>query len=316
VGEHPFFIDQVGDPMSGAFDAELDPRMLGPERFLALARPALIEACAPLVDLPGGHSSLPLYLSLPEYRPGFTERDAMAVRDGIRGIGPLSVEIADVSVAPMGHAAGLTAITAASQRIAAGALDACLVGGIESYFQPETMEWLDANLQLAGAVSRSGFVPGEGAAFNVLMSAEACERSSLQGLVHVRASSTGRETNLIKTGDRCLGMGLTQVVQEVVSSVGEDGPIDTVICDVNGERYRAEEWAFVCVRLGRHFVDAAAYQSPADCWGDMGAASGPLFAMLACMAALGKSAGRNTLIWASSEHGLRGAAILERLVED
>ena len=33
-----------------------------------------------------------------------------------------------------------------------------------------------------------------------------------------------------------------------------------------------------------YFDDPAAYDSPADCLGDMGAASGPLFAMLACRA--------------------------------
>ena len=44
----------------------------------------------------------------------------------------------------------------------------------------------------------------------------------------------------------------------------------------------------------------------------MGAASGPLFAMLACQAfARGYSNGPRTMLWASSEGGRRGAAVLE-----
>ena len=61
-----------------------------------------------------------------------------------------------------------------------------------------------------------------------------------------------------------------------------DERINDIYCDINGERYRSEEWGFVCLRLSQYFDNPTAYRSPAECWGDMGAASGPLFAMLAC----------------------------------
>jgi 3-oxoacyl-[acyl-carrier-protein] synthase-1 len=284
---------------------------VGPDRLLALARPALIEACAPLADAGGWPSELPLFLALPEYRPGFDDRDAEQVRMGLADA-DLPLNFSSVTIAPMGHAAGLAAIAKASREIEAGAYDACLVGGVESYFQADTMEWLDSNLQLTGAVSRSGFVPGEGAGFGLLMSEAACGRCGLSALARVRSASAGREPNLIKTADRCLGKGLTEVVRAAIESLDEDArTINAVICDVNGERYRAEEWAFVCLRLGQYFDDPAAYDSPADCWGDMGAASGPLFAMLACCAtARGYAKGPNTLLWASSEQGLRAAVVL------
>ena len=75
---------------------------------------------------------------------------------------------------------------------------------------------------------------------------------------------------------------------------------------------RGEEWGFVCLRLPSLFDDPTGYHSPADSWGDMGAASIPLFGMLACEAALrGSARGPRTMIWASSERGLRGAVLLE-----
>lgn len=313
MGVHPFMIDQVGDPMPGALDARLDPAMMGPERLITLAETALREACAPLTsDSRGPRLRLPVYLGLPEPRPGFTEQDAEVVRSGLAGIEGLPIEISKVNVFTEGHAAGLSALATATGQIQQGAFEACLVGGVDSYFQPDTMEWLDENRQLAGAVSRSAFVPGEGAGFCLLMAERARKRLGLGALARVLSAATGRETKLIKTSDICLGEGLTTTVRDAVSGLSPPAEtINEIICDVNGERYRGEEWGFVCLRLPQYFDDPTAYRSPADCWGDIGAASGPLFAMLACQAAAhGYAKGPRTLLWSSSEGGLRGAAVL------
>jgi 3-oxoacyl-[acyl-carrier-protein] synthase-1 len=313
LGEHPFMIDQVGDPMPGALDTQLDAALIGPERLLTMAETALREACAPLRnDTPPLHQRLPVYLGLPEPRPGFTDRDAEAVRSGVAGFKDLPVELSEVNIYSEGHAAGLSALAAATKQIQQGVFEACLVGGVDSYFQPDTMEWLDENRQLAGAVSRSAFVPGEGAGFCLLMAEKAWMRSNLEPLARVITVATGRETKLIKTPDICLGEGLTTAVQDAVSGLSPPTEtINDIICDINGERYRGEEWGFVCLRLPQYFDDPTAYRSPADYWGDMGAASGPLFAMLACQATTRSYAqGPRTLLWASSEGGLRGAAVL------
>ncbi|MCC7157545.1 MAG: hypothetical protein IT161_23395 [Bryobacterales bacterium] len=311
LGQHPFMIDQVGDPMPGALDSRLDPRAWGPQRLASIAETALREACEPLA----GRARLraPLYLALPEARPGFSVDDAYAVRSAIATLPGLPIEITEVRLIPEGHAAGLSALATAFQYIRAGASDACVVGGVDSYFHPDTMEWLDANRQLVGAVSRSGFVPGEGAGFCLVMAEHARLRLGLPVLARLLAVATGRETKLIKTPAICLGEGLTATVREAVGDLAlPSETIHAIICDMNSERYRGEEWGFVCLRLGHYFDDPTGYLGPADCWGDMGAASGPLFLVLGCQStARGYSKGSRTLLWASSEGGLRGAAVLE-----
>ena len=109
------------------------------------------------------------------------------------------------------------------------------------------------------------------------------------------------------------GEGLTATVRDALSCLHSlDGRINSIICDINGERYRSEEWGFVCLHLGTHFDNPTGYLSPAEYWGDMGAASGPLFAMLFLQAnARGYSKGSRTLMWASSEGGQRGCVVLE-----
>jgi 3-oxoacyl-[acyl-carrier-protein] synthase-1 len=175
------------------------------------------------------------------------------------------------------------------------------------------MEWLDENRQLAGAVSRSGFVPGEGAGFCLLMSERGRKRLGFETLARIRAAAHGKETKLIKTSDICVGEGLTETIRNAVGDLTPpDETISDIICDINGERYRGEEWGFVCLRLPEYFDNPTAYLAPSEYWGDVGAASGPLFVMLACQAASRSYAkGPFTLLWTSSEKGLRAAAVLD-----
>ena len=315
--QHPFMVDSVGDLMPGAFDAEIAPHVIGTERMLILAETALREVCAPLESISASHTRLPLYIGLPEHRPGFSNKDAETLRTGIEQIQGLPIHFAEIKLFLKGHAAGFSALTAAIETIKKGRYDACLVGGVDSYFHPDTMEWLDANRQLVGAVSRSGFVPGEGAGFCLVMTEQACTRIGIKILACVREVGLGKETKLIKTTDMCLGEGLTATVRNAINSLHlPTEKINTIFCDVNGERYRSEEWGFVCLRLGQYFDDPAAYLSPAECWGDMGAASAPLFAMLACQAfERGYSEGSRTMLWASSESGERGVAVLDAMIK-
>lgn len=313
LSEHPFMLDCNGVPIPAGLDAQIDPTITGPKRLLALAESALREACASLDGVSPQQLSLPLFLGLPEIRPGFTEHDAANVRSGFPRFEGLPIKLSSVSTFTEGHAAGFLALARAAEQMNQGACEMCLVGGVESYSHPDTLEWLEANRQLAGADSRSGFLPGEGAGFCLLTTDGGRQRFRLKGLARVLAVGIGKETKLIKTTDMCLGEGLTATVRDTVGCLRlPDERINEIYCDINGERYRSEEWGFVCLRLSHYFDDPTAYLSPAECWGDMGAASGLLFAMLVCQAfARGYSKGPRAMVWASSEGGQRGVAVLE-----
>ncbi len=87
---------------------------------------------------------------------------------------------------------------------------------------------------------------------------------------------------------------------------------------MNGERYRGNEYGFAVLGAPRVVPRCSRFcEAPADCWGDLGAACGPLCACMAIEARTrGYAKGPRTLIWASSEGGQRGAAVLRRTASD
>ncbi len=125
--------------------------------------------------------------------------------------------------------------------------------------------------------------------------------------------ATAQEKNLIQTDSVCLGEGLTEAVRAVLEMLpSTQTRIDYMICDMNGEPRRADEFGYTMVRTSDRFVNAIDFLTPADCWGDVGAASGPLFVILALAAGLrGYTKGPHTLVWTSSEGGERCAAVVQ-----
>jgi 3-oxoacyl-[acyl-carrier-protein] synthase-1 len=182
---------------------------------------------------------------------------------------------------------------------------------VDSYIDADTLDWIEANEQLHTPSNAWGFIPGEAAAFCLLCTTATANRHQLPVRARLVSSASATEPNRIKTETVCIGQGLTEAVRAVVQFLPENIRIDQTYCDQNGEAYRADEYGFMLARLSEYFVDPSEYVAPADCWGDVGAASGLLFVNLLCAAAeKGYSTGFCSLLWASSEGGDRAAAIL------
>lgn len=302
--QHPYLIDTAGEPMRVAAVPWLDAAMPVAERCLAMLLPALEQA---LAGVPATRR-VALELGLPPPRPGregdLAEwlKDAIARRFGRR--------VAAVRTHECGHAAGLLALDAALKRFEGGSVEVCLVAGVDSYLAAETLEWIEACDQLHGGGPLNnawGYIPGEAAG---VLCVEPV-RGEGDALAEVMAVGLGREPCLIKTDTVCIGAGLTEALRAALAALPAGERIDDVYCDMNGEAYRADEYGFSCLRTKQHFRAAADFVAPADCWGDVGAAGAPLHAMQAIAACRkGYANGTRSLVWASSEGGERGAAVL------
>jgi 3-oxoacyl-[acyl-carrier-protein] synthase-1 len=303
IADHPFMIDRFGQPMKVTRDPGLDEDWRCLRRVSALAAAAAQEALAgyrPATGLPEGLAEgLAVMLNLGEPRPGLPAGSSAEVARHLRAALKLD---APIHHAMEGHAGGIAAMEAADRLLDSGRAKAVLVGGAESYLDADTLEWLDSEERLHSENNIYGFCPGEGAAFILLA------KHDQDAAMEIAATGLGREANLRGTENICLGEGLGAAFAAL-----RDGPADRIICDMNGERYRGNEYGFAALRSHTLFHDAADFEAPADCWGDVGAASAPLFACLAIEAEVrGYAKGPCTLIWASSARELRGAALLRR----
>jgi 3-oxoacyl-[acyl-carrier-protein] synthase-1 len=131
-------------------------------------------------------------------------------------------------------------------------------------------------------------------------------------LANVRAAATAVEPNPLRGTEPCVGAGLTAAIASATQGLQlPHEAITFTYCDLNGERFRNEEFAFAQLRTQEAFVDANNYLSPADCWGDVGAASGPLYVALAAASKQrGYAKGAFPLLWAGSDGGYRSALTL------
>ncbi|WPB72814.1 hypothetical protein KYC5002_27575 [Archangium violaceum] len=312
LGVHPFMVDGQGKPLTCARDGLLDDGLLGRARLTALATATLGELSQKLSALGSLRRPVPVLVALPETRPGFSDDDTRTIlrelaANSLPGGGHLRFEPGG-----RGHAGALSAIEVAARWLDQGTEEFCIVLGVDGYLEAETLDWLASNLQLAGEGARAGFFPGEAAGALVLAHESTRRRHRLPALARVRGSCSAVETRLIKGDDEGLGQGLSQAITGAVTGLKlPDEALDAVYCDINGERYRTEEWGFAVLRTQRALRDFA-YVAPVDCWGDVGAASGALSCVLATQAWARRYAkGPRALVWGSSESGLRAAAVLE-----
>jgi 3-oxoacyl-[acyl-carrier-protein] synthase-1 len=134
----------------------------------------------------------------------------------------------------------------------------------------------------------------------------------LPRLARVSGAHAAMESRTIASDAEVLGHGLADAVLGATGALRLPAEaVEDVYGDINGERYRADEWGFALLRAGRA-LRTVQCKTPASCWGDVGAASGALGCVLAVRAwARGYASGSRALVWGGSDNGLRAAVVLQ-----
>ncbi len=310
--QHPYMIDTAGEPMRAAIAPWIDIGLSGADRLEALLFPAIDEALEQLSSTHGAPMEMAIALGLPSPRPGLSRDIPKQMLDRVNK--HYARRFSSAATFAAGHAAGLLATQAAAAKLAQGTLDACVVAGVDSYIDPLTLEWLEANDQLhsAGPLNNAwGFIPGEASAALLLMRESVAQAAGLEMLAVVLATGIAMEAKRIKTQTVCTGEGLTQAFRAALAALPGGAKVSDIYCDMNGEPYRADEFGFTALRTKESFESASDFIAPADCWGDVAAAGGPLHLALATVASLkGYGNGSFAFAWASAEHGERAATLI------
>lgn len=275
-------------------------------RMLRLAGRALRECVATFGErLP----RLGLCLALPEMettkpidRAGFLAQ--LAAQTG----GAFDPRASDAS--HRGRAGGFIAIGQAVLTIQQGVTDFVIAGGVDSYRDLYVLATLDCEQRVKSSANWDGFVPGEGAGFLLLASARAAAARNFPVIGRVTPMATGFESGHLYSELPYRGDGLASTFQQLVSQGVVDAPIGEVFSSMTGESHWAKEWGVAFMRTRAAFQDGHGMHHPADCFGETGAAAGPLLVGLAALGIKGRYRRSPVLAYGSSDRGARAAVVV------
>lgn len=293
------------EPLTAVPVRSIDPRLPGPARLLALLVPVLSELAVSTRLRRAELSSTALLVALPEpdaavdaWQLAGTFVPALCQRAGL--------ELRVTRVSQAGRAGGIALLAEAAALLASREVDRIILAGVDSYLSRDRLEALDARCRLKSPRGVDGFIPGEAASALLLETPRHAEARRAPVLCTLAGLGLGDEPETLR-GDRCSsGRGLTAALRAAAPEGAR-----WVLCDLNGESYRAFEWGVVQARVG--LGDVGRLVLPALGLGDVGAATfGVLASSVAAAFARGYAPADEALVWAASDGPLRGAARLTR----
>ncbi|MCK4707520.1 MAG: hypothetical protein KAU21_02800 [Gammaproteobacteria bacterium] len=182
---------------------------------------------------------------------------------------------------------------------------------IDSYHYPETLEALDENKRIKSKRAKDGFIPGEAAVAVLVETVEHAVNRKAKIKAYIESIAHAREENTIFSDKPSSGNGLVTAIKNVCSAANNYSP-EWVLCDLNGESYRAYEWGMAQVKLSNEFNKLKTVWHPADCFGDVGSSSGAVMMAVAIHAfEKGYAPSQRALIFCSEDDGKRAAFVIK-----
>jgi len=304
-----------GKPITMCFLPVLDPRLTGVQRAAALAVRALDQV---VIALGPAARSLRARLALAvDPRLGRKTRDgesgAAWLAEGLAARARPSFGEISVEVSARGAAAPALMLPALARDLASGALDAIVLGGVHTDYDPERIAELAAQGRLFSPDQLDALIPGEAAAFAVLMQPDLARRFRLTGRVDVASVATAHEKARPDNDEPAfVAAGLTAALVTALAPLADEGAqAGWVLTDLTFETFRHFELQAAMTRTARRFCDPQQVESPAQRMGHLGAAAVPLHLTIAAEAyARGFAPHRHLVSIAGSDAGERAAVLL------
>jgi 3-oxoacyl-[acyl-carrier-protein] synthase I len=300
----PIPMGLVPDEALDPDDEELDCLALPvrARRMLRLASPPLRELVPELQEKP-----VTLYLGLPELSPELAPWIETLAEHLFERVG-LELDTAASRIFPLGRAAALVALEQALCAMSADPERPILVGGVDTYLDLRLLATLGSEGRVHGPRVMDGFVPGEGAAFLWI---QATSNSPNHAGTRIEAAASAMDPGHRYGSEPARGEGLAEAVEALRNQLPTSSePVTTIFAGLNGESFEAKSWGVARLRHKDFFAPQASLEHPADCCGDTGAATGAIFTAMADAALSKGHRSGPALIWAASDHGSRGCALV------
>jgi 3-oxoacyl-[acyl-carrier-protein] synthase-1 len=298
------FIDSNGKWIT-AHQVPLEAPLRGLRRLAQMAAMAIEEA---LQDVPMSEwNGLPLLLCVAEpERPGRADRLDDQLYQMIQA--ELGASFANGSgTFAQGHVGVAIALVQARSMLAAGKARQVVIAAVDSLLSWPTLNHYEQRDRLLTEKNSNGFMPGE-AAGAVLVT----PLSGESGELLCTGIGFGHEAAHIDSEQPLRADGLSQAISAALADAGSKmHDMNVRITDISGEQYYFKEASLALSRTMRVTKKCFDLWHPAECTGDVGAASG-ITILAAAKAACDKRyiPGRNILVHMANDAGQRAAMTL------
>ena len=277
------------------------------DRVIKMAIIALREACA-------AHSTkqpVPLVLAMPEGQAD------------VKGLSPF-IQNLEHNCKPWisaqqsrsiysGRAAGVEALDFAFRYLYDLPNDFFLIGGSDSYRDYSRLHPLRDEDRLLVQDADDGFAPGEAAGFLLLTKRPELALARNGFIVALSPPGIADETGHLYSQETYRGDGLDQAFKKALANHPQPNRIHSIYSSMNGESHWAKEYGVAFIRNREHFCDPVKTEHPADCYGDLGAATAPVLIGLAAQHLLNPTPAMAHLVYSSSDRAKRGAVVVEKV---
>lgn len=313
--EHDSFLDQDGNPVTIAPLREVE----GADPYDTAARISNIATTclknmlnSYFSDLSQLPARIRLFMGVPATdRPGIHFENYCA--DPLKQILNDWTNVSRIEYIPKGNASLQYAVEAVSEEIAHSPDTLCIVGGIDSLLQQTTLDWLDqtGRLKSISQGRHQGLIAGEAVGFVIIEDIEQAARAGRPVLARIISHGLAEEPSPRASGRPSRNDGLTAVCHAALHDV-QDKDIQAVFGDLNGEKSRAMEWSMADMRCFKERCEDRSLWHPADCYGDIGAASGVVLANMITQGFVRGWLSSPVLMVCSDDHGACGAMVLDK----
>ncbi len=262
------------------------------QRMLRLAHCALEQFSPELI------SHVPLFLAGPEPMPDKVPPVRSSFLTCINSQTRLDIDMENSKVFPLGRAATFYALQSAFEYLESSNKGFALVGGVDTFQDFLLLDELASGGRIQTAVNTAdAFVPGEAAGFILLTKDPSFTQNGTIFYPGIAEEEGHRYSDEVYSGE-----GLSKAISLALDN-SEFNQIETVYSSFNGESFAAKEFGVSCVRNTPLHNSSLEHLHPADCFGDLGGATGVILLTLAAM-----NANQFKLVYGSSDCKFRGAA--------
>lgn len=255
---------------------------------------------------------VPLILAMPEPQLQLKPINTEFLINTMVKLSGMPVDLTQVRSIHTGRAAGIDGLDMAYRYLDDLKHDYVLIGGSDSYWDVSLINQLDNAQRLLTTNNNDGFAPGEAAGFLLLTRHAKNALQHNSHIVELHPPGITEEEGHLNSEKPYRGNGLDQAFKQALNQ-HKNKSISTIYSSMNGENFWAKEHGVAMIRNKNNFHENLTIEHPADCYGDLGAATGSVLIGLSAIRLLQQKQPGTHLVYSASDGATRAAICVEKI---